>query len=105
MKKILFTLILFSLVPFAVFAHPVRTDANGCHTDKKTGEYHCHTNSKAARTDARKSANVFFTECGTKTYCKEMNSCEEAKYFLNICKLNRLDGDNDGIPCESICNK
>jgi hypothetical protein len=24
------------------FAHPGRTDSNGCHTNRRTGEYHCH---------------------------------------------------------------
>lgn len=24
-------------------AHPGRTDGNGCHHDRKTGEYHCHS--------------------------------------------------------------
>jgi hypothetical protein len=43
-------------------------------------------------------------ECGTKRYCKEMSSCEEAKYYLENCGLTRLDGDGDGVPCESLCN-
>ena len=43
-------------------------------------------------------------ECGTKRYCKEMSSCEEAKYYLEHCGLTRLDGDGDGVPCESLCN-
>ena len=42
--------------------------------------------------------------CGTKTCCREMVSCEEAKYYLRSCGLSRLDGDNDGNPCESLCN-
>jgi endonuclease YncB( thermonuclease family) len=42
-------------------------------------------------------------QCGTKTYCREMNSCEEAMYHLNRCGLSRLDGDSDGVPCEKIC--
>jgi len=42
--------------------------------------------------------------CGTKTYCREMVSCEEALYYLRSCGLSRLDGDNDRIPCESLCN-
>lgn len=25
-----------------VFAHSGGTDANGCHTNHKTGDYHCH---------------------------------------------------------------
>ena len=41
--------------------------------------------------------------CGTKRYCKEMQSCEEARYFLTECGLSRLDGDGDGVPCETIC--
>ncbi len=41
--------------------------------------------------------------CGTKRYCKEMNSCEEAYHYLRNCGLNRLDGDRDGVPCERIC--
>jgi endonuclease YncB( thermonuclease family) len=42
-------------------------------------------------------------KCGTKAYCYEMGSCEEAQYFLNTCGLDRLDSDNDGIPCENLC--
>ena len=28
------------------YAHPGRTNAQGCHTDKKTGDYHCHRSNK-----------------------------------------------------------
>ncbi|MFK5971535.1 MAG: excalibur calcium-binding domain-containing protein [Candidatus Marithrix sp.] len=38
-----------------------------------------------------------------KKYCKNMNSCEEAYYQLRTCGYRRLDRDNDGVPCESIC--
>jgi hypothetical protein len=41
--------------------------------------------------------------CGTKRYCRQMSSCNEALYYLNQCGLTRLDGDSDGVPCESIC--
>ncbi len=41
--------------------------------------------------------------CGTKTVCRQMSSCEEARFYLTQCGLERLDGDNDGIPCENIC--
>lgn len=43
------------------------------------------------------------TSCGSKQYCKEMASCEEAKFYLTQCGLSRLDGDDDGIPCEKLC--
>jgi hypothetical protein len=41
--------------------------------------------------------------CGTKKTCAEMASCAEAKFYLEHCGLARLDGDKDGIPCESRC--
>lgn len=41
--------------------------------------------------------------CSGKRYCKQMESCEEAYFYLNHCGLKRLDRDKDGIPCESIC--
>jgi len=41
--------------------------------------------------------------CGTKRYCREMISCDEARFYLAQCGLARLDGDNDGVPCEKIC--
>lgn len=43
------------------------------------------------------------TDCGSKNYCREMSSCEEAIAYLHHCGLNTLDGDSDGVPCESLC--
>ena len=39
-------------------------------------------------------------QCDGRTYCSEMDSYEEAKYFLDNCPNTEMDGDNDGIPCE-----
>ena len=41
--------------------------------------------------------------CGQKSYCREMASCDEARYYLDQCGLSRLDGDGDGVPCEQLC--
>lgn len=43
-------------------------------------------------------------DCGSmiKKTCGQMSSCEEAKFQL-ACGNTRLDGDKDGVPCESIC--
>ena len=43
-------------------------------------------------------------KCGKKKYCTQMQSCEEALFYLKKCNLKRLDRDRDGIPCEKICN-
>lgn len=51
----------------------------------------------------RRSRSGSSLQCGSKRVCGEMNSCAEANYYLNQCGLSRLDGDGDGVPCESIC--
>jgi endonuclease YncB( thermonuclease family) len=43
--------------------------------------------------------------CGAKTYCREMTSCAEARFYLKQCGLTRLDGDGDGVPCSSLCKQ
>ena len=43
--------------------------------------------------------------CGGKTYCREMRSCAEARFHLAECGLTRLDGDRDGVPCETLCSR
>ncbi len=39
-------------------------------------------------------------ECDGREHCSDMNSYEEALYFINNCPNTKMDGDNDGIPCE-----
>lgn len=41
--------------------------------------------------------------CGDKLSCKQMRSCEEARFYLRQCGLTRLDSNGDGVPCESLC--
>ncbi len=43
--------------------------------------------------------------CSGKIYCSDMNSCKEATFYLNNCPNTKLDGNNDGVPCErQWCN-
>jgi cold shock CspA family protein len=39
--------------------------------------------------------------CRGKIYCSEMTSCDEAKFYQRNCPGTKMDGDGDGIPCES----
>ena len=41
--------------------------------------------------------------CAGKRYCREMTSCEEAKFYLTQCGVGSLDGNKDGVPCEKLC--
>ncbi len=38
--------------------------------------------------------------CDGRTHCSQMTSCAEAKFFLNNCPGTKMDGNNDGTPCE-----
>lgn len=39
--------------------------------------------------------------CDGRTHCSQMRSCEEAEYFIRHCPNTKMDGNNDGEPCES----
>lgn len=41
--------------------------------------------------------------CEGKRRCGEMKSCAEAEHYLRQCGVSSLDGNGDGVPCESIC--
>lgn len=56
---------------------------------------------KEVKPQAEISEAVF--NCSGKRFCREIRSCAEAWFYLNECGVSRLDRDNDGIPCESIC--
>jgi len=53
--------------------------------------------------EGRSSFEPISPDCGSKHFCSEMRSCEEALAFLRECGLETIDGDGDGIPCESMC--
>ena len=38
--------------------------------------------------------------CDGRTRCAQMNSCEEATWFLQHCPGVQMDGNRDGVPCE-----
>jgi endonuclease YncB( thermonuclease family) len=79
---------------------------------KMTAEEHDAIRANASRVQSTVASPVSATEsvtapqsltCGAKTYCREMTSCGEALFHLEECGLTRLDGDGDGVPCETLC--
>ena len=46
------------------------------------------------------SSPVAQYKCDGRIYCSQMTSCEEATYFLRNCPGVKMDGNNDGVPCE-----
>ena len=59
-------------------------------------------NSWCQLTDAPPPAATALS-CQDKYYCSQMQSCEEAQFYLNSCGIDRLDKDGDGVACESLC--
>lgn len=39
--------------------------------------------------------------CDGRQYCSQMRSRREAEFFISNCPNSKMDGDNDGIPCEN----
>ena len=39
-------------------------------------------------------------QCDGRTHCSQMNSREEARWFVRNCPGTKMDGNNDGQPCE-----
>ena len=38
--------------------------------------------------------------CDGRTFCSQMASCDEARFFLNNCPNTKMDGNKDGVPCQ-----
>jgi len=56
-------------------------------------------------TSAGREPKAISYKCDGRIYCSQMTSCAEATFFLQNCPGVKMDGDNDGIPCErQWCN-
>jgi cold shock CspA family protein len=51
-------------------------------------------------TSAPPLAEEYF-ECDGRQYCSQMNSRDEALFFIRTCPNTKMDGDHDGNPCEN----
>tara|TARA_R110001592_G_scaffold44000_8_gene142084 strand:- start:186 stop:476 length:291 start_codon:yes stop_codon:yes gene_type:complete len=40
-------------------------------------------------------------QCDGRQHCSQMTSRAEAEFFTRHCPNTKMDGDNDGIPCEN----
>lgn len=49
---------------------------------------------------ASKEVTAVF-QCDGRVYCGDMHSRAEAEFFVKHCPGAKMDGDNDGVPCEN----
>mgnify|MGYP002868724279 CR=1 FL=1 len=54
----------------------------------------------SSETPGKENRRVPSFRCDGRTYCSQMTSCDEATFFLRNCPNVKMDGNNDGIPCE-----
>jgi hypothetical protein len=79
-------------------AHPGGLNAEGCHNNRKTGDYHCHGR-KSARMSVSRSAALL----GSSYYpnCAAARAAGAAPIRTGDPGYSRkLDRDGDGVACE-----
>lgn len=99
------------LTPTLAAAHGGGLDANGCHTDRKTGIYHCHRAGSAApprETRQPQSLGLLGAQAPQSSGAtRPFRSCAEARAAGAAPVLigdpgysARIDRDRDGVACE-----
>ncbi|HZF44718.1 MAG TPA: excalibur calcium-binding domain-containing protein [Sphingomonadaceae bacterium] len=92
------------IVPASVaWAHPGGLDASGCHTNRKTGEYHCHRATTTPKSPPRQASTGASSRSAGTYYA----NCAQAR-AAGAAPLRRgdpgyragLDRDDDGVACE-----
>jgi|GEM_PF-2349694 len=61
-------------------------------------EYQSPKSSSISNIQATRAEEDFF--CDGREYCGQMHSRAEAEFFTRNCPNAKMDGDNDGVPCE-----
>ena len=83
----------------SVEAHPGGLNKQGCHTNRKTGDYHCHRNKRATRPVEQAQSingNVYYSSCAAARADGKRNIKRGQPGYRPA-----LDRDNDGVACES----
>ena len=84
-------------LPAPALAHPGGLNSEGCHNNRKTGDYHCHRGSAAAT----RSFGVASTGGGAFRNCSEARAAGAAPVRRGDSRYGpHLDRDNDGVGCE-----
>lgn len=108
MKDILTLMVCMLVVPLWTHAHSGGTNADGCHTNHETGEYHCHSAKTAAKENSKTAARTLVrTEARTDRNCADFTTHHQAQTFYErtggpLIDPHDLDRDRDGIACEAL---
>ena len=92
--------------PVPAFAHGGGLNAQGCHNNRKTGDYHCHRGAKSAslRSITRKRTYAAVGGGGGGAYFANCSAARAAGAAPvrqgDPGYASHLDRDNDGVGCE-----
>jgi hypothetical protein len=97
--SILLFMVIFLINTSPTFAHGGRTDASGCHTNRSTGEYHCHDGTSSnpySNNSSSSSTNYEFQykdndHNGINDYDQDTNELNE-----NLKSMGDEEGYHDG---------
>lgn len=84
-------------------AHGGGTDANGCHTNRKTGDYHCHRPKGGRAPPTRQTPQSKSLSGGAAFYpnCAAARAAGAAPLYRGQAGYRpALDRDSDGVACE-----
>ena len=96
------------LVPVHAPAHSGGLNAEGCHNNRKTGDYHCHrSGGSSSRNSSGAPRQSFAPSSGASSGSRPFANCSEAR-AAGAAPVRRgdpgyapkLDRDNDGVGCE-----
>ena len=86
----IFLILLFCLFPL-VFAHPGRTDANGGHWDRSTGEYHFHSGEYAGRESSGSSSKNYTYDNFTPPYDPPTKNPYKTEKQKSTTDMNKIE--------------
>ena len=84
-KIFLLTFVVLCLTASVSFAHSGGTNAEGCHTNRKTGDYHCHS----AKTPAPNAVTYCHVVQGERRCGYAKSTCEDLRdKFGGYCEID-----------------
>lgn len=87
--------------PLTVAAHSGGTNAQGCHTNRKTGDYHCHGKKGGSGSGRSQGQRAAPAAGGAYANCAAARAAGAAPVMRGEAGYGpHLDRDGDGIGCE-----
>lgn len=84
-------------------AHGGGLNAEGCHTNRKTGDYHCHRGGGSGRSSSPERPLGLIGNSGAAPFpnCSAARAAGAAPVYAGTSGYGRwLDRDGDGVGCE-----